>query len=377
MIHHFDSWSFPPSTRRASLLAVVAMAVTRSAPAQLVTFTTRTGQNTVYCGPPGSGPLTQNSFSALAATNDTISVSDPGGFSWPSSSATSHLDVVPTVAGISIVENGSSTRGSNPSSGAYAVADARDSWEFTVSAPSHFTLQVSLNATSTDPAVPIQGYNLLALGGGAQVIPDPGTPPGAFTGALLSPGSLSVVGTGTLTAGQYYVSLSGRTEGNSSPFNGSFSHSLALDIGCGNTTSYCTSGTTTHGCTAQIQGTGTPSASATSGFTLAVTGMEGASQGLIFYGVSGRSAAPWGTSSSFVCVKSPTQRTSAQSGGGTSGACDGAMSLDWNSYVASHPSAIGAPFAAGQLVQAQGWFRDPPSPKSTMLSDALEFPVCP
>jgi hypothetical protein len=105
--------------------------------------------------------------------------------------------------------------------------------------------------------------------------------------------------------------------------------------------------------------------------------MEGASQGLIFYGVSGRAASPWGASSSFVCVKSPTQRTGAQGGGGTSGACDGAMSLDWNSFFASHPSALGAPFSAGQLVQAQGWFRDPPSPKSTMLSDAIEFAVCP
>jgi hypothetical protein len=53
------------------------------------------------------------------------------------------------------------------------------------------------------------------------------------------------------------------------------------------------------------------------------------------------------------------------------------MSLDWNAFVANHPGALGAPFSAGQLVEAQGWFRDPPSPKATMLSDALEFALCP
>jgi hypothetical protein len=97
--------------------------------------------------------------------------------------------------------------------------------------------------------------------------------------------------------------------------------------------------------------------------------MEGASQGLILYGVNGRAAVPWGTSSSFLCVKSPTQRTAAQNGRRERGACDGAMSLDWSAFVASHPNALGVPFSAGELVDAQGWFRDPPSPEG---DDALE-----
>jgi hypothetical protein len=188
---------------------------------------------------------------------------------------------------------------------------------------------------------------------------------------------LAVTATGTLTAGHYAISLAGRTEGNSFPWNGSFQHSIALGLGCGTLANYCTSGTTSSGCLAQIQGNGVPSISASSGFTLDVVNMQGASQGLIFYGISGRTAAPWGTSSSFVCVKSPTQRTGPQNGGGSVGACDGALHLDWNNYIANNPGALGAPFSIGQLVQAQGWFRDPPSPKSTMLSDALEFAVCP
>jgi hypothetical protein len=140
---------------------------------------------------------------------------------------------------------------------------------------------------------------------------------------------------------------------------------------------YCTAGTTTNGCLASISGSGTPSASAPSGFTISVASVEGQKQGLIFYGISGRAAAPWGTSSSFLCVKAPTQRTPAQNTGGSFGACDGTLSIDWNTYIATHPGALGTPFSSGALVDAQAWFRDPPSPKTTMLSDGLEFVVQP
>jgi hypothetical protein len=53
------------------------------------------------------------------------------------------------------------------------------------------------------------------------------------------------------------------------------------------------------------------------------------------------------------------------------------FSLDWNAFRATHASALGQPFVAGDSVWAQAWFRDPPSPKTTQLSDALAFSVCP
>jgi Tol biopolymer transport system component len=140
---------------------------------------------------------------------------------------------------------------------------------------------------------------------------------------------------------------------------------------------YCTAGTTSNGCLPSISGSGTPSASAPSGFTISVAAVEGQKQGLIFYGVTGRVALAWGTSSSFLCVKAPTQRTPAQNTGGTAGACNGTLSIDWNAYIAANPGALGTPFSAGARVDAQGWFRDPPSPKTTMLSDALEFDLGP
>jgi Tol biopolymer transport system component len=142
---------------------------------------------------------------------------------------------------------------------------------------------------------------------------------------------------------------------------------------------YCTAGTTTHGCVPAIAYTGTPSASASSGFTITVHSVEGMKQGILFYGVnnSGFVPHPWGGSSSYMCVRAPTQRTHSQNSGGTFNGCDGVLSIDWNAFMATHPTALGNPLQVGQAVYAQAWFRDPPSPKSTMLSDALQFSVGP
>jgi hypothetical protein len=141
--------------------------------------------------------------------------------------------------------------------------------------------------------------------------------------------------------------------------------------------SYCTSGTTTNACLPAITGSGTPDASAGNGFTVSVSQVEGQRTGILFYGITGAQSAPWGPSTSRLCVKPPTQRMGSQNSGGTSGACDGVLSTDWNSFVSSNPGALGAPFSGGESVWAQGWFRDPPSPKTTNLSNALVFTVAP
>lgn len=148
---------------------------------------------------------------------------------------------------------------------------------------------------------------------------------------------------------------------------------------CGATSTFCTSGTSTNGCAATINAAGIPDANAGSGFTLTVSNVEGAKQGLIFYGLDNSGFAPlaWGATSSFLCVKSPTQRSTALNSGGTAGACNGTFVFDWNSFVAANPGALGLPFGGGERVYAQAWYRDPPSPKTTQLSNALEFVVCP
>lgn len=153
-----------------------------------------------------------------------------------------------------------------------------------------------------------------------------------------------------------------------------------FDFGlCATVANYCTAGFTSNGCTAMIHASGAPSASASSGFTITVTGAEPQKQSILFYGINnaGFVPVPWGTGTSWLCVKPPQQRMGLLNTGGTLGSCNGMFAMDWLAFVATTPSALGVPFTAGQQVYAQAWFRDPPSPKTTSLSNALTFALCP
>jgi hypothetical protein len=142
---------------------------------------------------------------------------------------------------------------------------------------------------------------------------------------------------------------------------------------------YCTAGTTGNQCQATMSLSGTPSLSGEGPVKLVASGVEGNKLGLLFYGISGRARVLWGQgSSSFMCVKPPIQRTPLQDSGGTSGTCTGSLSIDWNDFVGSHrQKPIHQSLAIATRVQAQAWFRDPPSPRTTSLSDAIEFQVGP
>lgn len=143
-------------------------------------------------------------------------------------------------------------------------------------------------------------------------------------------------------------------------------------------TSYCTSGTTTHGCSAVMSASGSPSASASSGFVLSASGVEGAVNGTIFYGITGRVAWPWGPgSTSWLCVKAPQQRTLVASSGGAGASCAGVLSIDFLDWAHTHPSALGAPLAAGATFNAQAWFRDAGAVKNTSTSNGIEFTLLP
>jgi hypothetical protein len=142
----------------------------------------------------------------------------------------------------------------------------------------------------------------------------------------------------------------------------------------------CAGATTLQGCQPRLTSTGLPSASSPSGFTIALHSADGLRTAALFYGISGRTWLDWSgfnASQGFLCVRAPTQRLGAQSTGGTSTLCDGALALDWNAYRAAHPTALGQPFAAGDVVNAQAWLREPPATKGAVLSNALEFVVQP
>ncbi|MCC7014579.1 MAG: hypothetical protein IT454_18605 [Planctomycetes bacterium] len=185
----------------------------------------------------------------------------------------------------------------------------------------------------------------------------------AYTSGTLAIGT--ILGTGGLALD--WSGLGGRI----------YSASFQANAGQG-WTNYCTAGTSTNGCTPTIVAVGSPSVSQSSGFNLRVLNLEGQKQGLVFYGLNGSAISPWSaTSTSFLCVKAPTQRMSSASSGGTVNQCDGTFSTDWLQFVASTPGALGVPFASGTTVHAQAWYRDPPAPKTTNLSNAIQFVTVP
>jgi len=140
--------------------------------------------------------------------------------------------------------------------------------------------------------------------------------------------------------------------------------------------SYCTSATTSHGCQPAISGVGVPR-NAASGFTVTVSGVEGGKAGLFFYGVTGSQQVPFGAGTGTLCVRMPLQRTSTLQSSGTAGACDGQLTFDWNTYMWTHPGALGTPPVRGATVWIQAWMRDPLAAGGSSVSDALWFTVCP
>jgi hypothetical protein len=158
--------------------------------------------------------------------------------------------------------------------------------------------------------------------------------------------------------------------------NGTFtSWELQGDLGAA-PIAYCTGGTTSSGCVAAISSANQPSASFSTPCTISVANVEGQRSGLVFYGLdnTGFTPLPWAPGSgSFLCVKPPTQRSPGQNSGGAAGACNGQLQLDWNALHAAFPGLLGTPFSAGDAIYAQGWFRDPPAPKTTNLSNALQL----
>ena len=141
---------------------------------------------------------------------------------------------------------------------------------------------------------------------------------------------------------------------------------------------YCTAGTSSIGCQPSIAADTNPNVAHTTPCHVTVTSVDGQRSGILFYGLSALPQ-PWCSTggTSFLCVKAPTQRTLAQSSGGTAGQCDGSLALDWNAYQLAFPGVLGSPWSAGSKAYVQGWFRDPPSCKTTSMTDAVELTYAP
>jgi hypothetical protein len=151
-----------------------------------------------------------------------------------------------------------------------------------------------------------------------------------------------------------------------------FPYELEGNTGCtGSVSVFCTSKVNSAGCTPAIGSTGSPSASAGSGFVIATTNDLDNKFGLFFYSKTGPNSSPF--QGGFLCGAPPLTRTSVQSSGGTP-PCNGAYSIDFNTYIASGKDPA---LVSGQAVWLQKWSRDPASPSTTNLSDAITFTICP
>lgn len=144
---------------------------------------------------------------------------------------------------------------------------------------------------------------------------------------------------------------------------------------------YCTSSTTSAGCTPTLSGLGWPRVSQNSGFVVTCDDAPNNKAGLLFFSLGGRLSVPFGAGT--FCVATPVVRTPVANSGGnppTVSDCSGQFSLDLNAY-SKGLLGVSAPLELtqiGQRVNVQYWGRDPQGAiATTFLSDALEYFVGP
>ncbi len=130
--------------------------------------------------------------------------------------------------------------------------------------------------------------------------------------------------------------------------------------------------TNSAGCAPTLTLSGTPSASAGSGFTLTAAQILNQKNGLFFYSLQGRQSAPFGGGQ--LLLAPPLRRAAPlNSGGSASGVdCSGSFSFDFNAWVASGTDAA---LVAGVTVDGQFWYRDPGflPPNSIGLTQGAHF----
>ncbi|MCY3000593.1 MAG: hypothetical protein NTV21_02110 [Planctomycetota bacterium] len=146
-----------------------------------------------------------------------------------------------------------------------------------------------------------------------------------------------------------------------------------LPCGVGPASIYCTAKTNSLGCVPAIGYEGCPSASSAGTFRISCANVLSNKAGLLFYGYA-PSAAPF--QGGFMCVQSPVRRTAIQTSGGNPppDTCTGTFSFQMNAWIQSGSDPL---LVSGTTAHAQYWYRDPASPSTTGLSNALSFTIRP
>ncbi len=135
---------------------------------------------------------------------------------------------------------------------------------------------------------------------------------------------------------------------------------------------YGTAKVNSAGCVPRISCQGVASASGAPAFAVTASDVLSNKTGILFYGFAPASVQFQGGT---LLVAAPVSRTPAQFSGGNPPPdnCSGTYSYDMGARI---QSGVDAGLVPGAVVYCQYWSRDPSSPSSTGLTDALVFTVC-
>jgi hypothetical protein len=138
-------------------------------------------------------------------------------------------------------------------------------------------------------------------------------------------------------------------------------------------TGYCVSDISSAGCAVTIGSTGTPSASAGSGFVVSLAHAPAGRASSLVYGLSGPTSLPF--SGAILCVAPPLTRCAVRYVDSSDPTCGGGNALDFNARIAS---GLDPRLAAGSTVYLQWHVRDAATFLGSLVSsDALRVVIQP
>ena len=168
--------------------------------------------------------------------------------------------------------------------------------------------------------------------------------------------------------------------GNSGPGSGLLGI-VEAPISCPTPLNYCAAKLNSLGCVPSISFSGTPSATAGSGFTVNGANVRNQKVGLVVYTNAGQAATPF--HGGFLCINTPIRRSIALNSGGSAlpaSDCSGVYQIDMNAFAVGAQGGTPAAFLTlpGTVVDAQIWGPDPgfPFPNNSTLTGGLQYTVC-